>query len=151
MPHTEPPPFPEEPGNPSKGLRLTQTILVSGSPPTCRRMNGYLAGGGNSNLFFAPRMSTLVTYPSQRVGLPASCGLQAAGSTAQLEKDGWWTTPPCTSVSLGQKDYLPPPEDFQGVQVYQVMCTCEETVVSWAIVPSDVCHLIWNALKDALQ
>ena len=42
-------------------LGLTQTMQVSGSAPTCRQMKECQNGGGSSDLFSAPRMSTLVT------------------------------------------------------------------------------------------
>ena len=43
--------LPRRKRNPGKGLRLTQTMLESGSTPTCRRTNGCLTGEGIQSLF----------------------------------------------------------------------------------------------------
>ena len=97
---------------------------VSGPGPLCVRMNGCLAGGGNSEglphskdeHFGNVQVKELAHQQAAAFRLPAT----------QLEKDGWKITLPCLGV-LGQRDYLPP-KDSQEVQDYQEV-QCKEMVV----------------------
>ena len=116
-------------------------MLVSGSPHMSRRTNGYLTGGGSSDPFSAPKMSTLTMSRSK--GWPTS-KLWLASCTAE---NGWLvghsTLPGCVGVKgLPSPKGLPRSLDLQSCMM--------EGDGGTANGPPEVCHLIWNVPRVAL-